>query len=387
MSDNDYTSELLAGTAFEQVNFFQSCTIAHPLLRDVDNNLRHAIHNSPNESIIFVYGPTGVGKTTLQRRVPKKIIESLSPKIETMSGRIPVVSVELASPESGNFNWTDYYIRALIALEEPLIDYKIDYGVRTVLRNQQGKFFIDRKATLRDLRTALENALKYRKPLAFIIDEAQHLAKMASGRRLQDQLDCIKSLANLSEVVHVLLGTYELLPFRNLSGQLSRRSIDIHFRRYMADNIDDMHIFRSIINNFQRHMQLAEEPDLLQYTDYLYELSIGCVGILKPWLDRALTEAIKEGSSTLLHKHLEATALSVSKCEKIAKEAIDGENQLTEKAESLNNLRVLLRMPSTTHTPVIPQSNSVNFKENSRKSGQRKHHVGHRNPKRDAVGR
>jgi len=38
-------------------------------------------------------------------------------------------------------------------------------------------------------------------------------------------------MANQTKIVHVLLGTYELLALRNLSGQLSRRSLDIHFCR------------------------------------------------------------------------------------------------------------------------------------------------------------
>ncbi len=91
------------------------------------------------------------------------------------------------------------------------------------------------------LRLALESALIHRRPAAFFIDEAQHLAKMKSGRKLQDQLDSIKSLASLTDTVHILVGTYELLPFRNLSAQLSRRSIDIHFPRYRAEQQRGLH--------------------------------------------------------------------------------------------------------------------------------------------------
>jgi hypothetical protein len=61
------------------------------------------------------------------------------------------------------------------------------------------------------------------------VDEAQHLARISSGRRLSDQLDVIKSIANRTQTVHVLFGTYELMAFRNLSAQLSRRSMDLHF--------------------------------------------------------------------------------------------------------------------------------------------------------------
>src|SRR5207249_6305769 len=90
-----------------------------------------------------------------------------------------------------------------------------------------------------DLSYAAEQALRYRRPPVVFVDEAQHIARIASGRRLSDQLDVIKSIANRTQTVHVLLGTYELLAFRNLSAQLSRRSVDVHFARYSADSPED----------------------------------------------------------------------------------------------------------------------------------------------------
>ena len=88
---------------------------------------------------------------------------------------------------------------------------------------------------LENYRYAVEQTLRHRRPVAVMIDEAQHLAKVASGRRLLDQLDVIKSIANRTDTVHVLFGTYDLLAFRNLNGQLSRRSVDVHFPRYCAE--------------------------------------------------------------------------------------------------------------------------------------------------------
>ena len=117
---------------------------------------------------------------------------------------------------------------------------------------------------------------------------------MRSGRKLQDQLDSIKSLANLTKTVHVLVGTYELLPFRNLSGQLSRRSVDIHFPRYRADRREDYLAFQSVLFTFQRHLPLVGNTDLVKDFDFCYERSIGCVGVLKDWLTRALAMALSQ---------------------------------------------------------------------------------------------
>src|SRR5206468_3744718 len=153
------------------------------------------------------------------------------------------------------------------------------------------------------------------------IDEAQHLAKITSGRRLLDQLDVIKSIANRTQTVHVLYGTYDLLAFRNLDGQLSRRSIDVHFPRYRVEVADDRRAFIGVLRSFAQQLPLAETPDLASDWEFLYERSIGCVGVLKQWLVRSLSAVLRKGEAMLSRRTLESQALSVSQIDKILSEA------------------------------------------------------------------
>jgi hypothetical protein len=192
----------------------------------------------------------------------------------------------------------------------------------------------NRTVAVTEWRMAVERALHYRKPRAILIDEAQHLAKMAAGRRLQDQLDCLKSLASLTRTIHVLVGTYELLAFRNLSAQLSRRSLDIHLRRYRADQPEDVIAFKNILLTFQKHLPLSEEPDLIARWDYFYERSIGCVGVLRDWLVRSLALALENGDRSLKPGHLECQGLSVAQCGKMLAEATEGEEVLIDHTEA-----------------------------------------------------
>lgn len=150
---------------------------------------------------------------------------------------------------------------------------------------------IESKVVAPALRRALENSLSQRNPDVFFIDEAQHMGKMASGYKLQDQLDCLKSLTNMTSILHCLLGTYELLTFRNLSGQLSRRSVDIHFPRYQVNNTDDIQAFKSVLLTLGRQMPLSLEPDLVSHWEFFIERTLGCIGTLKNWLTRTLKDA------------------------------------------------------------------------------------------------
>src|SRR6202000_2043653 len=99
----------------------------------------------------------------------------------------------------------------LDAMREPLIDYKLDRkGKPWGLGRPTFPFDLNPRASGAEYQHAVEQALLHRRPRAVLIDEAQHLAKMSSGRRLLDQLDVIKSIANCTGIPHVLVGTYDL---------------------------------------------------------------------------------------------------------------------------------------------------------------------------------
>jgi len=328
-----------APEVMKRLEHFRNFTMAHPRLIQARDELLDAIDGAAPGSLVFMLGPTGVGKTTLRMKVEGQLVHQMAPAMAADPGRLPFVSVEVVPPDTGRFRWRDYYRRVLAAMNEPLIGFKTFHGAGGVPIPNAPPSVLGNA----ELGFAVEQALRYRRPPVVFVDEAQHLARIASGRRLCDQLDVIKSIANRTETVHVLLGTYELLAFRNLSAQLSRRSMDLHFERYRADSSEDRQIFRSVLLSFQKQLPfVTAETDLIGVWDFLYERSVGCVGILKEWLVRACVRAIKHGAAALSLEHLESTALSTSQCEKILAESREGETLLNGHAEARQRLRTLL---------------------------------------------
>jgi hypothetical protein len=190
-------------------------------------------------------------------------------------------------------------------------------------------------------------------------------------------MDTLKSLASTTGIVHVLLGTYELLSLANLSAQLSRRSIEIHFPRYYPTQAEDVVAFKRVLLTFQRHLPLVEEPDLIGRYDYFYERCVGCVGILKGWLERTLAYALREGRQTLTSADLERHEESTRKLLRMGWEIKEGEDVLQDREDGRMELRTLLGLDAQ-----IPQPHPPDETEQKRTSGR----VGQRRPIRDPVG-
>jgi|SRR5579872_634692 len=359
-----------------RVQQFRDFAVAHPLLVEAKDRLLEAITESAPNSLILVFGPTGVGKTTLLSKIWQLLSLGAAPDLDSNPGHLPVVVIEAAPPETRTFSWRAHFKRLLHAMNEPLVDFKRRFGSPDRSAQSMVPYPTDRGLTA-DYHYAVEQALRCRRPKAVLIDEAQHLFTLASGRRIEDQLNVLKSLANRSNTVHVLCGTYELLRARNQSGQLSRRSIDIHFPRYDIGKASDKRVFAKILQTFAAQMPFAQPPDLVDSWEYLYERSIGCVGILKDWLARALATAVRASAPTLTLKHLEKHALTVSQCDRLIEEAARGEFQLHENGDAPGQLRLRLGSPEPTHSQKEPIATA---------DGPRQAFPGQRYPKRDAVG-
>ncbi len=357
----------------KKLDRFKDYAVSHSVLAKVDRELMRAIREPAGFAHVLLYGPSGVGKTTMIRQITQRLnkipskrnaSKSITAAADNLSP-LPLLLLETRPPDGGAFNRADYYRTALKLLGEPFYERRVLVNIdseQTWEKKGRSKTKAAQFNDSPELRNALEDALSRRGVQAIILDEAQHLMKLGNGSsagKLIDQLDWIKSMTNVTGVLHVLIGTYELLSFRNLSGQASRRGLDLHFPRYKFQNPSDQRDFQGVLLALLKQVPLSVEIEaLMQHWVYFYERSIGCVGVLKDWLIRALAAALYDKSKALTLEYLQDHALSLAQCERMAIDATEGEQQLSLSESRHEQLWLLLQadgLPSQISTNIDAQ--------------------------------
>ena len=352
-----------------QEYFEQRCLISHPRLLEALETTLQAIC-PPGEgastrrpgTMVLIIGPSRVGKTTLIHLLEERLTSMNKAHMLSDPSFIPFASVLAAGPGTNRFEWAEYYREVLRALHDPFVDGKVA-RIRT-----------------RELREAMETALTQRSPLAVIVDEAHHLAEASRGSRLQSQLNHLKHFENATGVSHILVGTYEMRPFRRVNAQLACRSVDVHFSRYDAANEEDAQVFRSVLWALQRQLPVPEEPHLVEQWEFLYARSIGCVGLVKLHLNRALNVALTEGARTVTLTHLRKTAMPEARVELALRNALESEAELAESAGADERLLTLLGLRGQRPSAKQPQP-----EDTSHKASTKLRRPGKRGPGRDSL--
>jgi type II secretory pathway predicted ATPase ExeA len=361
--------------AVKQRYFEDECIIEHPYLEKALDDILHAICSPGKELdlkrlglMVLVIGPTRVGKTTLIKKLQEKLSERAKMRMASDPDFIPFAYIDLHG--SGRFEWIGFYKAVLRQLRDPFLDLRIA-ALRT-----------------RDYLEAMEEALIQRKPYAVIVDEAQHLAKAASDRMRQVQLDQLKSIENRTGISHVLVGTYEMRPFRKANAQLVGRSIDVHFPRYDATKPMEAALFQSVLWALQRQLPVKQEPLLVEkHWEFLYARSIGCIGFLKMHLNLALERALSEGATTVTEDHLRATAPAEDRVNKWMREALEGEEELFEKKGADERLLALLGLRDEREAQKAAETTTLASEDDSSSHRRRrKGKPGDRSPGRDKTG-
>jgi hypothetical protein len=326
----------------------QQYKIKHASLEKMDDLLMNAIDEHTSYSILALYGPTGVGKSTVMKRIAERCREE-----EPDPSVVPVVVVQASPEDVGSAARLDFYrqvlhqLRGHVAVRDRILNLP--------LARERAKKSTDPVEWL-EMRDAVSYALDLLKVKAVCIDEAQHLMQADAAHKPSIQLDWLKSLTNRSNLLYILVGNFSLYDFCHLNGQLARRVREEQFCRYHLDQQTDAVEFTSALKVLLEQVPLQVNiPEMLTHWKWFGEWSIGCIGILSDWVVETASTLCRAGETVLTLEALAKHALKPAQRLKLETEARTGEFKIEEaKKESERELQRLLGKPSTVPMSLSP---------------------------------
>jgi DNA polymerase III delta prime subunit len=122
---------------------FKEYAVLHPQLARVDMLLMRAIREPAGFAHVLVYGPSGVGKTTMIRQIAKRLNENVAEQLPGVSNSLsyrngsqppmPLLLLETRPSDGGVFNRADYYRTALKLLGEPFYERRMLIDIDEIL--------------------------------------------------------------------------------------------------------------------------------------------------------------------------------------------------------------------------------------------------------------
>lgn len=280
---------------------------------------------NPGE-VVCITGPSRVGKSKLISELNTMLVGDASfHEDKTM----PVVTVLATNcSTNGMFSTKAFTLKALDEIGHPF------FGVNAVggdPGDDLDEQYLKHESRIPEgvFRKALENGLVSRRTKYLFIDEAQHVLYAKGGVQGATQiLDSWKALAQYTEVVLILVGTYPLHDALCGAPHLLGRKHQVHLPRYHATK-EDLTAFAELVNAYSEILSKhGGQCELLDHFALLYYGSAGCIGLLEKWLRGSLAHLFAHGGNALTEWHLRQRRTPKIEMDQIMGEIIRGERIL-----------------------------------------------------------
>lgn len=370
---------------------FARVRIRHPMLDEVVSAVLQFLQSDSDRNVIAILGPSGVGKTELLKALERRILREFAARTHSEPSFIPCARIELAAATGACYNFDDLLYRAVAALKDPFVgEWPSDVLAARAAEDAGNTDFWAALRVSTHLRFSFEGAVRYRSPVALLIDEINHVMKISRDRTPLDQCNTMKSLANLTATQFITAGTEAAIDLFEGDGQIGRRAPVVPFHAYPA-NPEGRQIFFKIACNFLARMPVASIDDDVFDEPYLFAGGVGSVGTLRGWLCDSFAVCLADTPVRFQRKHLEARRHKTQVLHKL----IDNIELARERLKDGDLKEVMGRLRLTEDVMSHPQVDEVRpgngpgdstppQSQRLKKGGKRR--VGHRKASKDAIG-
>lgn len=287
--------------------------VQHPKYEAPRRQLRRALDSHRPGHMVFLIGPSGVGKTTVRRSVMQEMFGR--PEFWGR-GRTPVIEAFAMLPNSAYFSSRDLARTLLDELHAPTLDWlfnnsRISRDLQESMRAQVAECariweeLRPRRATEGEYWGMVKRSLGARGCKYVSLDQVTALLVNHRDTSPADHTLHLMALAEASGVMFVMTGVHHATRLWEVHSELRRRVDTVWMPPYSARRAEDRLPFLRLLSSLELKYETAEKLLVGMSYDILAATG-GVFAQIVQLMERAHAAAEDAGSSSIRRSHIES---------------------------------------------------------------------------------
>jgi hypothetical protein len=265
-------------------HFLDGLCFPHFYFEHTQNEIKLFLKTATAGEMLFIEGPRDVGKKTAIHRIARDFANEIMEADSDNDQIMPVISFK--APALGDLK---YYTRSFLNhwIEE-LIPQSADILLKLALQDRE----LADNSQLDDRRkTRIRTLMKGRETRIMVINEAQRLTEYDRARRLSKSciFDVIQSIAEEAGCVVVFTGEFGSFDRERVTSNVIESSTVIDFPAYYFSFQEDYDDWGDLIDAIKLELPQPYRKSFSEMEGHIMVGSLGCLGLLKKWLNKAIT--------------------------------------------------------------------------------------------------
>lgn len=275
-------------------SFLDGVCIPHFYFENTQKQINLFLKTASAGEMLFVEGPRDVGKKTAVQHVVRDFANGMLDADPENDQIMPVIS--LTAPPLGE---PKYYIRTFLNnwIEE-LVPQSADILLKLALQDRE---IIDVSQSDDRRYARVKTLLKGRETKVVVVHEAQRLTEFDLARRLSKScvFEVIQSIAEEVGCLVIFTGQFGSFDSERVTSNVIAASQIVDFPAYYFSYQEDCGDWGDIIETIKGELPQPFRKSFKDMEGHIMVGSLGCVGLLKKWLNKAVTLKMSGGYSDI----------------------------------------------------------------------------------------